>query len=202
MDLLALDLWTVVGQLIRSLDLLGVTLLAAVLAPELLLPFVGFLVLRGDFSFLSALFAATTGAMLGQWAIYTAARAVGEARVLAFSRRYGRFLLFSERDVKGTLALFGRFGQPLVLFGRAVPTVRSLISVPAGLRGMPLGRFLVLTALGTALWNALLLYAGTLLGRNWRQVTAALQDYSTGVGVLLVLGVALLIVRRLRPTPS
>lgn len=195
MDLTNLDLWAVVTQLLRSLDLLGVALLATALAPELLLPLVGFLVFRGEFGFWGALLAATAGAMLGQWAIYLAARAVGEARLLALSRRYGRLL--SERDVRRVLALSERFGAPLVLFGRAIPTLRSLVSVPAGLRRMPLGRFSVFTALGTGSWKALLLYAGTLLGRNWRQVTQVLQSYSAAVWVLLALAVAGLVVRRL-----
>ncbi len=180
----------------------GIALVMIVAAPELVMPFAGFLVARGDLSFLGVLFAATTGALLSQWAFYAAARTVGERRVLAFARRYGRFLLLSERDVRRSLGLFARFGDPLVVFGRAVPTVRSLISIPAGLQKMPLLRFMLLTALGTALWNALLLYAGTLLGRNWRQVVGVLETYQTLILILLCLGAAALVVRRLKPKPT
>lgn len=187
---------------IASFHYFGVALLAMVLAPELLLPFAGFLVVRGDLSFVGVLFAATFGAMLSQWTFYAAARLVGERRVLAFFRRYGRWLFLSEKNVRQTLKLFAHFGDPLVLFGRALPTVRSLVSVPAGLKKMPLWRFTVLTAFGTGLWNALLLYLGTLLGRNWRQIFSVLETYQTLVWILLSLGAAALVVQKLRPKPT
>lgn len=177
---------------------LGVALVMVVAAPELVMPFAGLLVARGELSFAGVLVAGVLGAMAGQGVIYGLARRVGEGRVEKFFRRYGRLLFVSEGDVQRTLKLFDRHENLLVLFGRAVPTVRSLISVPAGVKRMPLGRFLTLTALGTALWNALLLYAGTAAGRNWGQLVGFLEAYETVVLVLLGLAVAALFALRVR----
>ena len=175
----------------------GIALVMVVAAPELVMPFAGFLVARGDFSFVGIMLAGAFGAMLGQVGIYWAARALGEARIRKFLGRH-RWLLVSERDLERTLQIFDRYETLVVLLGRAVPTVRSLISVPAGIKPMPLTRFLLLTAAGTALWNALLLYAGMLVGRNWALVVGILETYQTIIVVLLALGFAVLSLRRFK----
>ena len=141
--------------------------------------------------------AGVVGAMLGQGGIYWAARALGERRIRRFIGRH-RWLLVSERDLERTLRLFDRYETWLVLLGRAVPTVRSLISVPAGIKPMPLTRFLLLTATGTALWNGALLYAGMLVGRNWSLVVGVLETYQTVILVLLALGLIALSLRRVK----
>ncbi len=192
------ELLTLLGNFTGVFGYAGIALVMVVFAPELVMPFAGFLVARGELGFAGVLVAGIVGAMLGQGAIYGLARRVGERRVREFIRRYGRYVFTSERDLDRTLNLFNRFDNALVFFGRAVPTVRSLISVPAGVRRMPFGRFFVLTALGTALWNTLLLYAGTAAGRNWRQLVGLLETYETVILVLLGLAVAALLALRVR----
>ncbi len=176
----------------------GIALVMVIAAPELVMPFAGFLVARGDLNFTGVMVAGVVGATVGQGGIYWAARAVGEARVRGFFWRRGSWLLVSERDLERTLNLFDRYENAVVLFGRAVPTVRSLISIPAGIRAMPLGRFLLFSALGTALWNALLLYAGMMVGRNWGALVELLGTYETIVLVLIGLAVAAFLFRRVR----
>ena len=192
------ELLTLLGNFTGVFGYAGIALVMVVFAPELVMPFAGFLVARGELGFAGVLVAGIVGAMLGQGLIYGLARRVGERRVQEFIRRYGRYVFTSERDLDRTLNLFNRFDNALVFFGRAVPTVRSLISVPAGVRRMPLGRFFVLTALGTALWNALLLYAGMAAGRNWGQLVGLLETYETVILVLLGLAVAALLALRVR----
>ena len=192
------ELLTLLGNFTGVFGYAGIALVMVVFAPELVMPFAGFLVARGELGFAGVLAAGIVGAMLGQGAIYGLARRVGERRVREFIRRYGRYVFTSERDLDRTLNLFNRFDNALVFFGRAVPTVRSLISVPAGVRRMPLGRFFILTALGTTIWNAVLLYAGTAAGRNWRQLVGLLETYETVILVLLGLAVAALLALRVR----
>lgn len=192
------DLLTLAADLIGTFGYIGLGAVLIVAAPELILPLAGFRVAQGDLSFLGALVASLMGALLGQLAIYYAARAFGERRVRGFLRRYGRGFLISENDVERALQLFGRYQDAAISLGRAVPTVRSLISVPAGLKPVPLWRFILLTSLGTALWNTLLLLAGTLVGRNWQQLAALLETYGTAILVLLGLGVGVFLIRRLR----
>ena len=192
------DFLIIVTTLTGTLGYGGIALVMIVAAPELVMPLAGFLVARGELSFAGVLLAATFGAMLGQVGIYGAARAVGERRVRGFIRRYGRFVLVSEQDLNRTLTLFDRFESVALFFSRVVPTVRSLVSIPAGIKPMSPLRFTVFTALGTALWNAVLLYAGTLLGKNWRVLVELLGTYEVIVAVLLGLAVLALLAVRVR----
>lgn len=193
-----LDLLTLATNLIGSFGYVGLGAVLIIAAPELVLPFAGFMVARGELSFFGVLGSSLVGALLGQLAIYFAARTLGERRVRSFLRDHGRWLLTSGNDFDRALRLFGRYQTAAISLGRAVPTVRSLISVPAGLKPVPLWRFILLTGLGTALWNSLLLLAGSLVGQNWQQLTALLETYGTVVLMLLGLGVGVLLVRRLR----
>lgn len=192
------DLFSLATTMISMFGYGGIALIMMLAAPELVMPFAGFLVARGELSFAGVLLAGTFGAMAGQLAIYGAARAVGERRVRGFIRRYGRFLLVSERDLARTLGLFERFENTALLVSRVIPTVRSLISVPAGIQQLSILRFSFFTALGTALWNALLLYAGTLLGKNWRVLAEWLGAYEIIVVVLFGLVVLGLFTLRIR----
>lgn len=192
------DLLTFAGTLTDSFGYSGIAVLLIVAAPELVLPFAGFLVARGDLSFAGVLGASVVGALIGQTGIYFGARALGERRVRTFLQRRGHWLLTSEADLDRVLSLFSRYQTAVVTLGRAVPTVRSLISVPAGLKPMPPGQFLFLTMLGTALWNALLLLAGTLVGHNWAQLVTLLETYGTVILVLLGLALCALVFSRLR----
>ena len=184
------DLLTFLTTLTDALGYGGVALVMTFAAPELVMPFCGFLIVRGELGFTGVMVAGMVGALTGQLVIYGVARWVGEGRVRSFLRRYGRFVFLSERDLGRTLRLFDRFENTALLLSRVIPTVRSLISIPAGIKPMPVLRFLLLIALGTALWNAPLLYAGTLLGKNWRVLVELLGTYE--VVVLVLLGVAVL----------
>lgn len=192
------DILTLATTLIGSFGYVGLAAALIVAAPELILPFAGFMVAQGDLSFAGVLGSSLVGALLGQLAIYYAARSFGERRVRGFFRRFGPGFLTSESDLDRVLRLFARYQTITISLGRAVPTVRSLISIPAGLKPVPLWRFVLLTGLGTTLWNTLLLLAGTLVGHNWEQLAALLETYGTVVLVLLGLGIGTLLVRRLR----
>ncbi len=182
--------------LVMSLDYLGIALLLLFLAPEVVLPFAGFLVARGDLSFVGVLVAGTLGALVGQLFFYGAARALGEARVRRFIKRRGHFVLVRESDLDRVLALFERFDVGALVFARFVPTLRTLVSIPAGFLAVNLWRFTLLTAVGTLLWNAVLVAAGLLLGRNWRALLPYANAYGWVVLGVLVVGGAYVLWRR------
>ena len=97
-----------------------------------------------------------------------------------------------EIDLERANEWFDRYGGAVVLFGRLVPGVRSLVSIPAGLSEMPLGRFIFLTALGSCVWNALLIRLGQLLGENWSQVAGVVGSVSNVVLALLAIAAVVL----------
>lgn len=164
---------------------------------EVILPFAGFSASRGDVNVVLAWVAATIGALAGAWILYAVGALVGNDRleVLATKRW---FLLFSRSDLERGERFFDRHGDKVVLFGRCVPLVRSIVSVPAGIQRMPLVRFSALTVLGSGVWNALFIGAGYQLGDRWEQVDSWITPISYAVVALLGLAALWLIYRKAR----
>lgn len=154
---------------------------------ELVMPFAGFLVGRGEFNFVAAAAAGTLGAVLGALVLYYLGMWADERIVRRIVRDYGRFLTISEKDLDRTLHIFSRYGHWVVFFGRLIPIIRSLISIPAGMERMPLPKFLLFTTIGSAIWTTLLCYAGVVLGENWENVLGFVKQYERIVLVVLVI---------------
>ncbi len=130
----------------------------------------------------------TGGALLGNIFWYLAARALGLDRLHPFIDRWGRWLTITWPEVQRADAWFRQHGMLFVFLGRLLPTVRSLVSVPAGLLHMQFRRFLAATALGTAVWTALLAYAGFKLGESYERVDDFLGPASNAVLITLAIG--------------
>jgi membrane protein DedA with SNARE-associated domain len=113
-----------------------------------------------------------------------------------------RLPFFSADGLAKSEAWFDRHGSKAVFFGRMVPVVRSLISVPAGMYRMPIMRFVVLTAAGSAAWNSLLVVAGFHLGGNWEAVSEWASRYQYGVLAAVAVMVAVWILRRRRASAT
>ena len=104
--------------------------------------------------------------------------------------RFGRYVGIGAADLDRADRWFDRYGNWAVFIGRMVPLVRTFVSYPAGISRMPLGRFVLFTALGSIPWNAALIVAGLIVGQNYRQIEAALKpyEYLIYVAVVLVVG--------------
>ena len=163
---------------------------------EAVLPLAGFLVQRGAMSFAPALGASTAGSVVGALMLYALGRWGGRPVLL----RWRRVLRLTEAQLDRADAWFDHHGPKLVFWCRMIPLARSVISVPAGASEMPIGKFLLLTTLGSLLWNSALIASGMILGENWETVTRIVGTYSTvvllAVGVAMVLGLAVLLRRR------
>lgn len=154
---------------------------------EVILPLAGFAAAGGRMDLLAALLWTTAGSVVGALALYGAGALLGRERTVAIA---ARLPLVKVSDIERTEAWFVRHGSKAVFFGRMVPIFRSLISVPAGVERMPLPAFLVLTALGSAIWNTTFVLAGYALGDNWERVTVYVSVYAKVV--LLVAGASVL----------
>jgi len=176
-----------IADLIDAFGALGVALLMALenlfppIPSELILPFAGFLVGQGELGFLPVLVASTAGSLFGALVLYALGRWGGRNLIL----RYGRFLRVKEADLDRAEGWFDRYDEWVVLFGRMVPGVRSVVSIPAGMLGTPFVRFVLLTTAGSAAWTALLLGAGWYLGDNWREIADIVGSASNVVLVLV-----------------
>lgn len=153
---------------------------------ELILPVAGYYVGEGTMNYALAVIAATIGSVVGALILYGIARYGGRAVVL----KLGRFARVREDDLDKADAWFDKRGGWFVFFGRLVPGVRSIISIPAGLSEMPIWRFTLLTTAGSALWNAALIGAGWGLGSQYDRVA----DYIGPVATVVVAVCAVLIV--------
>ncbi|MGH2355247.1 MAG: DedA family protein [Chloroflexota bacterium] len=163
---------------------------------EFVMPFAGFLAARGQLNFAGAVAAGTLGSVTGAVALYFVGLWAGEPLVRRFVRRYGRFWLLSEQDLDRTIRFFDRYGDAVVFFARIIPLVRSLISIPAGMSRMPLGKFLLFTTLGSAIWSGALAAAGLVLGENWDLIIGFVKQYERVILVAIVAGVLYFIYRR------
>jgi membrane protein DedA with SNARE-associated domain len=154
---------------------------------ELIMPLVGFTAARGEFSLPLAVLSGTLGSLAGAWFWYWMALRFGRARIERLAERHGRWLTLGPPDIERASAWFDRYGGATVLIGRLVPTIRTLISIPAGIHRMPVGQFLLLSTIGTLGWTGLLTAAGYLLEARYQDVSIYLDPVSTAILVALLL---------------
>ena len=165
-----------VQDVIESLGYLGVALLVIAenlfppIPSEIVLPFAGFVARRGDGSVVVMVVASTVGSVVGALVLYAIAAAIGPERIHAFVVRFGKWFGVKESDMVRAEEWFDRRSNVAVLVGRCVPLIRSLVSIPAGFRRMRFSSFVVLTAIGSAVWNVALIGAGAALGDQWDRV--------------------------------
>ena len=114
------------------------------------------------------------------------------------TRRYGKYLLITEADVRNAQGWFDRHGKAVVFFGRMIPAIRSLISIPAGMHHMAMLPFLALTALGSLIWSSMLAYEGYKLGANYDRVSEFIAPISTVVVLVVMLLLAYFVTKRIK----
>lgn len=153
---------------------------------EVVMPLAGVAAANGRLELGWVAAAGTAGAMVGNLFWYWVARSIGLARLKRVLLAYGRWLALDWGDVVRIRWLFRRHGRWLVLIGRALPTIRTIISLPAGVARMELRRFLVFSAIGTAIWSSGLATAGWLLGSQFHDVEKIVGPVATGVLVAIV----------------
>ncbi len=152
---------------------------------EVIMPVAGVAAAQGKLGFLAVVASGTTGAMLGNIVWYLAARALGVDRLKPFIDRYGRWLTISWPEVQRAQGWFVAHGMGVVLVGRLVPTVRSLVSVPAGLLRLRFRTFFIASLIGTAIWTAVLAGAGYKLEENVSEVGKIVGPASNAVLIVL-----------------
>lgn len=154
---------------------------------EVIMPLAGLAAAQNKLSLGGVMFAGTMGALLGNVFWYLLARTFGFDRFERFVIRHGRLMTMDKRDLEKSKQWFDRYGGLAVGVGRVVPTVRTLISVPAGVLKMRLLRFLFYTSLGTFVWTMLLTLAGYMLGSQYTDVESWMMPFSNGVIAVIVL---------------
>lgn len=183
-------------EVIRTMSYPGIAFLMFIenifppIPSEVVMPFAGFLVDKGEMTFVGIMIAGTIGAAAGAVAIYYIGLKYGEERLCEWIERNGKYILMSVDELESSLETFNDHGKKMVLLGRLIPTIRSLISIPAGIEKMNFTVFFAYTLVGTTVWNLLLAGGGVILGQNWQRVLTWVDRYSyvvyTILGILLL----------------
>ena len=185
-----------VQDVIEQLGYLGVALLVVAenvfppIPSEIVLPFAGFVARRGSDSVVIMILAATVGSVAGALIMYWIAAVIGDDRLHAFTRKFGKWVQIRESDLTKAEEWFDRHAMAAVLVGRCVPLIRSVVSIPAGFRRMKLVPYMLYTFLGSLVWNIALVGASALLGDNWERVGSYVGVFQWAVIALVVVAVA------------
>lgn len=171
---------------------------------EIVLPLAGTLTVSSDpsaapeFNIVSVILWATLGSFAGAWLWYWIGYLISEDRVRKLLRKIGKIIMITEEDLDRALDWFGRYGEWCVFFGRMVPIIRTIISVPAGLSKMHWLKFSIFTILGTSLWNIFLGFAGRILGDNYTIIIEWIDRFKYLVIIICVAAVVVFYIRRMK----
>jgi membrane protein DedA with SNARE-associated domain len=156
----------------------------------------GFNVSLDRFVFLAAILATTTGSLVGALFLYWLGFAFSEERLEFLVTKYGKYVGVKLTDLQKTANWFERHGAQLVFFGRLIPLIRSLVSIPAGLTKMKLSKFILFTTLGSATWNTIWISLGFFLGDRWTEA----EKYTKYLDLLVYAGIAIVMLFFLNKT--
>lgn len=192
-------------EIMNKYGYMGICLLITVenlfppIPSEIILPFGGFMTTYTNLSVFGVIFFSTIGSTVGALILYRIGAFFTPQKLeRILNTRACRLLGFKKDDIEKTVSWFERKGKKSVLFGRCVPIIRSLVSIPAGMTGMPLPVFFLYTIIGSTIWNFLLVSLGAALGASWDVVQEWLSAYSQLTKALLWTGIAVLIFLKIR----
>lgn len=187
-----MDAW--ITSFINQFGYLAIALLIALenvfppLPSEIILTMSGFIATKTSLTIAGAIISATLGSLLGALILYALGRQLTVDRLGALlSRRLFRLLGFQKDDAYRAVRWFNRHGTSGILYGRCIPVVRSLISIPAGIAKTPLTKFCLLTTIGSALWNTILVGLGAWVGESWKNIVQIFDDYTTVAIIVMAL---------------
>jgi len=199
------DLVRWVIEVVHSLGYVGVFVLILAgslylpVPTELTLPLFGFLIGNGRLSFVPVLLAATAARVCASLVLYAVGFRLREARLRRVIKQFERYKLLFVSDIERASAVFERHGGKAILVGHLIPGVGALVSVPAGLKRMPLrSRFLGYTILGCSIWNASLIGLGWALGGRWRIIEVFTSFVGSAVLMIVIAATAYFFWRRRR----
>jgi membrane protein DedA with SNARE-associated domain len=148
---------------------------------ELIMPFAGFVAARGDLNVVGVLIAGTAGSVAGALPWYYAGKVYGKERLEKFADKHARWMTVTHGDIEHAMESFEKHGRKVVLFGRLIPAIRTLISVPAGLACMPMGQFLLYSTVGSLVWTGILTGAGYMLESQYERVAQYVDPVSKAI---------------------
>lgn len=190
----------IIISIMESFGYLGILLLITIenvfppIPSEVILLFAGFMTTKSKLTLVGVIIVSTIGSLIGAIILYLVGRLLNKERLIKIvNGKIGKILRLSEKDILKADEWFSKKGTKTVFFCRFVPVLRSLISIPAGISGMNIPKFLIYTTIGSLIWNTVLSYMGMVTGENWEKILSIFETYSTIIKIILLIGVIVLI---------
>ncbi|MBC7788259.1 MAG: DedA family protein [Methylophilaceae bacterium] len=186
----AMSVWIL--SVISNMGYGGVALLMAIesacipLPSEIIMPFAGFLVFKGEMTLWGVALAGAIGCVIGSIPAYYLGIYGGRPLV----EKYGKWVLISQKDLDWADSAFAKYGEIIIFVGRMLPAVRTFIAFPAGVARMNVSKFIIYTFVGSLLWCWFLAYAGMKFGQHWEDLKVYFHEFHY---VIIALGVAFLV---------
>ncbi len=190
----------IVISMISALSYFGVFLAMAIesacipLPSEIIMPFSGYLVYKGELNFWLVGLAGAFGNLVGSWIAYWVGLKGGRPLI----EKYGKWILISHHDLNVAEKWFNKHGKSTVFFTRLMPVVRTFISFPAGMSEMKLSTFSFYTFAGSLPWSLALTWLGYKMGENWNTLGGYFHKFDIAIGIILVLGVVWYVRRHIK----
>ena len=154
---------------------------------EIIMPSAGYTASKGDLSLIGVIIAGSAGSLIAAMILYWIGRKIPEQHLFTFIKHYGKFLRIKVTDREKALGWFNQHGHKIVFFGRMIPAVRSLISIPAGMSKMPFGKFMAYSAFGTIIWTTFLAFLGYHLSEDQALMSLIMQRASYIILAIVIL---------------
>lgn len=183
-----MDLQDWVISIMQQLGYLGIALLMFLdnvfppLPSEIIMPSAGYTASQGQLSLLGVIICGSIGSLIAAALLYWVGYKFKHESIFKFTQRYGKYIGVNGEDISKALAWFEKYGHRIVFFGRMIPAIRSLISIPAGMSHMPFYKFMLFSGLGTLIWTTFLAYIGYYFGEN----QALMQQIFSQVGYIIL----------------
>ncbi len=181
-------------SIMNQFGYIGVFLLIAIenifppIPSEVILLFGGFMTTYTRLNVIGMVIASTLGSVIGAIVLYYIGKIFNKDRLKKIiSGKIGKIIRLKPSDIDKADQWFDTKGNKTVFFCRFVPLIRSLISIPAGMSEMPMGKFLLYTVIGSTIWNTVLIIVGSIVGENWTSILNILDTYSHIVVILLAI---------------
>lgn len=186
-------------KLISQYGYISVMLLIAIenifppIPSELILSFSGFISISANLNVFIMIIFATLGSLIGAIVLYYLGYLLNKERILKIAEgKTGKLLRLDPIKIKESISNFEHHGSKSIFFYRFVPIIRSLISIPAGISRYPFIKFLILTSIGSFIWNTVLIYLGRIMGHNWSLISGFFNDYSWPILIIIIIIVSII----------
>lgn len=189
-------------SIMEQLGYLGIALLMFLdnifppIPSEIIMPSAGYSASQGQLTLFGVIIAGCFGSLLAAALLYWIGYKFNHDSIFRFVDRYGRYMFIKSSDVKKSLDWFEHYGHRIVFFGRMIPAVRSLISIPAGMSRMPFWKFMFYSGLGTIIWTTFLACVGFYFGENQQLMQQIFSQVSHGIILIILVIIAILLYRR------